>query len=88
MRIVLFTSFLLASSALYPAIAQDQDKSSVKSQTDSQTIGRDWKAKPSDDQKTVGNASGKSPDSANHDDTKTIDRDWRVKPDSDQKNQK
>jgi len=54
-----------------------------------QTIGRDWKAKPSDDQETVGNAAGKSPDSANHDDTRKVDRDWRVKPDiEDQKNRK
>ena len=90
MRIVLFTSFLLASSALCPAVAQDQaNKPSGQSQTDNQTIGRDWKAKPSDDQETVGNAAGKSPDSANHDDTRKVDRDWRVKPDSeDQKNRK
>jgi hypothetical protein len=89
MRIVLFTTFLLASSALYPAVAQDQAKPSVQSQSDNQAVGRDWKAKPSDDQQTVGNAAGKSPDSANHDDTQKVDRDWRVKPDSeDQKNRK
>ena len=87
MRIVLFTSFLLGSSAFYPAVAQDQAKPAGQSQTDNQTIGRDWKATPSDDQETVGNAAGKSPDSANHDDTRKVDRDWRVKPDSeDQKN--
>jgi len=98
MRIVLFTTFLLASSALYPAAAQDQAKPSVSAQQqnsidqskpDNQTVGRDWKAKPSDDQQTVGNAAGKSPDSANHDDTQKVDRDWRAKPDSDdQKNRK
>ena len=98
MRIVLFTTFLLASSALYPAVAQDQAKPSVSAQQqnsidqskpDNQTVGRDWKAKPSDDQQTVGNAAGKSPDSANHDDTQKVDRDWRAKPDSDdQKNRK
>jgi hypothetical protein len=83
MRIILFTTFLLASSAaLYPAVAQDKAKPSGQSRTDNQTIGRDWKAKPSDDQQTVGNAAGKSPDSANHDDTRKVDRDWRVKPDS------
>jgi hypothetical protein len=86
---LLFTAFLLASSALYPAVAQDQAMPSVQSQTDNQTIGRDWKAKPSDDQETVGNAAGKSPDSANHDDTRKVERDWRVKPDGeDQKNRK
>jgi hypothetical protein len=89
MRIVLFTTFLLASSALYPAVAQDQAKPSVQPQTDNQTIGRDWKAKPSDDKETVGNAAGKSPDSVNHDDTQKVGRDWRVKPDiDDQKNSK
>jgi len=89
MRIFLFTTLLLASSPLYPAVAQDQAKPSVQSQTDNQTVGRDWKAKPSDDQETVGKAAGKSPDSANHDDTQKVDRDWRVKPDSeDQKNRK
>jgi len=98
MRIVLFTTFLLASSALSPAFAQDQAKPSVSAQQqnsidqskpDNQTVGRDWKAKPSEDQQTVGNAAGKSPDSANHDDTQKVDRDWRAKPDSDdQKNRK
>jgi hypothetical protein len=89
MRIALFATFLLASSALYPAVAQDQAKPSVQSQTDNQTVGRDWKAKPSDDQQTVGNAGGMSPDSANKNDTQKVDRDWRVKPDSeDQKNRK
>jgi len=98
MRIVLFATFLLASSALSPAFAQDQAKPSVSAQQqnsidqskpDNQTVGRDWKAKPSDDQQTVGNAAGKSPDSANHDDTQKVDRDWRAKPDSDdQKNRK
>lgn len=95
MRIVLFTTFLLASSALSPAFAQDQAKPSVTAQQqnsidqsnpDNQTVGRDWKAKPSDDQQTVGNAAGKSPDSANHDDTQKVDRDWRAKPDSDDQN--
>ena len=98
MLIVLFTTFLLASSALSPAFAQDQAKPSVSAQQqnsidqskpDNQPVGRDWKAKPSDDQQTVGNAAGKSPDSANHDDTQKVDRDWRAKPDSDdQKNRK
>lgn len=89
MRIVFFTTFLLASSALYPAVAQDQAKPSVQPQTDNQSIGPDWKAKPSDDKETVGKAPGKSPDSANHDDTQKVGRDWRVKPDiDDQKNSK
>jgi hypothetical protein len=89
MRIVVFTTILLASSAIYPAVAQDRAKPSAQSPSDNQAIGRDWKAKPSNDQQTVGNASGMSPANANHDDTKKVGRDWRVKPDSaDQKNPK
>ena len=98
MRIVVFTTFLLASSALSPAFAQDQAKPSVSAQQqnsidqskpDNQAVGRDWKAKPSDNQQTVGNAAGKSPDSTKQDDTQKVDRDWRVKPNSeDQKNRK
>jgi hypothetical protein len=80
MRMILFTTFLLASSAIYPALAQDQAKPSVRSQSDTQAVGRDWKAKPSDDQQTVGNADGMSPANANKDDTQKVDRDWRVKP--------
>ena len=83
MRIVALTAttLLLASSAIiYPAVAQDKANPSAQPQTNNETVGRDWKAKPSEDQ-TVGNASGKSPDSANHNDTNKVERDWRVKPD-------
>jgi len=89
MRSVALTigTLLLASSAFAPAIAQDQPKPSVSAQQqqskpDNQAIGKDWKANPS---ATVGNATGKSPDSANKDDSKKLDRDWRVKEGSDKK---
>ena len=87
MRVVALTlsTFLLAGSSVYPAVAQDRVQPSAPSQTDNQTVGRDWKAKPSDSHETAGNAAGKSPDSANQDDSKKVDRDWRV---NDQKNGK
>jgi hypothetical protein len=94
MRIVTFTTFLLASSALYPVFAQDNAKPSVSTQQqksvdqstpDNRAVGRDWKVKPSDDQQTVGKADGKSPDIADHYDQK-VDRDWRAEPRSDDKN--
>lgn len=95
MRIVAFTTFLLASSALYPVFAQDQAKPSVSAQQqksidqskpDNRAVDRDWKVKPSDDQQTVGKAGGMSPDNADHYDQK-VDRDWRAKPRGDGKNQ-
>jgi len=88
--------FLVALSALYPALAQDGAKPSVsteqqrsvdQSEPDSRTVGRDWKMKPSDNQQTDGNAGGMSPDSANHYDQK-VDRDWRAEPRSDDKTRK
>ena len=91
MRIVAFSTFLLASSALYPAFAQDAAKPSVSAQQqqnidqsnpDNRAIDRDWKAKPSDDQQKVGKAGGMSPDNAGHYDQK-VDRDWRAKSRSD-----
>jgi hypothetical protein len=94
MRIVTLTTFLLASSALYPVLAQDNAKPSVnteqqksvdQSTPDNRAVDRDWKLKPSDDQQTVGKADGKSPDSADHYDQK-IDRNWRAEPRSDDKN--
>ena len=93
MRIVTLTAFLLASSALYPVLAQDnakpsvsteQQKSNSQSMPDNRAVDRDWKVKPSDDQQTVGKADGKSPDSANHYDQK-IDSNWRAEPRSDDK---
>jgi hypothetical protein len=95
MRIVALTTFLLASSALYPVLAQDnakpsvsteQQKSNSQSTPDNRAVDRDWKVKPSDDQQTVGKADGKSPDSADHYDQK-IDRNWRAEPRSDDKKQ-
>jgi len=94
MRIVTFSAFLLASSALYPVLAQDnakpsvsteQQKSNGQSTSDNRAVDRDWKVKPSDNQQTVGKADGKSPDSADHYDQK-IDRNWRAEPRSDDKN--
>ncbi|MEO6781232.1 MAG: hypothetical protein ABI407_08620 [Bradyrhizobium sp.] len=94
MRMVTFTTFLLASSALYPVFAQDNTKPSVSTQQqkgvdqstpDNRTVDRDWKVKPSDDQQTVGKAGGMSPDNADHYDQK-VDRDWRAEPRSDDKN--
>jgi hypothetical protein len=93
MRMVALTAFLLASSALYPAFAQDnanpsagiQQKDVGHSKPDSRVIGRDWKLKPSDKQ-TVGQSRGTSPDSANHYNQK-IDRNWRAEPRSDEKGQ-
>lgn len=94
MRMVTFTAFLLASSALYPVLAQDNAKSSVsaeqqksmdRSGPDNRVVDRDWKMKPSADQQTVGKADGKSPASADHYDQK-IDRNWRAEPRSDEKN--
>jgi hypothetical protein len=91
MRIVAFTTFFLASSALFPAFAQDNAKPSTgaeqhrsvdQSTPDNRTVGRDWKVKPSDDQQTEGSAGGRSPDSADHYDQK-INRDWRAAPRSD-----
>jgi len=88
MRIVTLTTFLLASSALYPVLAQDnakptvstdQQKSIGQSTPDNRAVDRDWKLKPSDDQQTVGKADRKSPDSADHYDQK-IDRNWRAEP--------
>ncbi len=93
MRIVTLTAFLLASSALYPVLAQDNAKPSVsteqqknidQSTPDNRAVDRDWKLKPSNDQQTVGKADGKSPDSADHYDQK-IDRNWRAEPRSDDK---
>jgi len=92
MRIVTLTTFLLASSVLFPAFAQDNAKPSVsteqqksidKSNPDNRAVDRDWKLKPSDDQQTVGKADGKSPASADHYDQK-IDRNWRAEPRSDE----
>ena len=94
MRIVTLTTFLLASSALYPVLAQDnakpsvsteQHKSTSQSTPDNRAVDRDWKLKPSDDQQTVGKADGRSPDSADHYDQK-VDRNWRAEPRSDDKN--
>ena len=94
MRIVTLTTFLLASSALYPVFAQDnakplvstqQQKSVDQSRPDNRAVDRDWKVKPSDDQQTVGKAGGMSPDNADRYDQK-IDRDWRAEPRSDDKN--
>jgi hypothetical protein len=94
MRMVTLITFLLASSALYPALAQDNAKPSVSSEQqksmdqsgpDNRAVDRDWKLKPSDDQQTVGKVDGKSPDSADHYDQK-IDRNWRAEPRSDDKN--
>jgi hypothetical protein len=82
MRIVAFivATPLLMFSGVYPAAAQDKASPSVQSGTSNETVGRDWKAKPTDDHQTAGNATGKSPDSANQDDTQKVDRDWQVKP--------
>jgi len=94
MRIVTLTTFLLASSALYPVFAQDNTKPSVSTQQqqgvdqstpDNRAVDRDWKVKPSNDQQTEGKAGGKSPDSADHYNQK-VDRDWRAEPRSDDKN--
>ena len=94
MRMVTLVTFLLASSALYPVLAQDNAKPSVsteqqksmdQSAPDNRAVDRDWKMKPSNDQQTVGKADGKSPDSADHYDQK-IDRNWRAEPRSDDKN--
>jgi hypothetical protein len=96
MRIVTFTTFLLASSALYPVFAQDNAKPSVSTQQqnsvdqsrpDNRAVDRDWKVKPSDDQQTEGKAGGKSPDNADHYDQK-VDRDWRAEPRGNDKNPK
>ena len=86
MRIVTFT-FLLASSSLYPVLAQDNPKPPVSTgqqsadqpMPDNRTVGRDWRVKPNADQRTDGNAGGMSPDSAHHYDQK-IDRNWRAEP--------
>jgi hypothetical protein len=91
MRVVAFLLFL-APSALYPALAQDNTRSSVSTQQkdvdqsrpDNRVVGRDWKMKPSDDQQTVGQSRGPSPDSANHYNQK-IDRNWRAEPRGDDK---
>ena len=92
MRIVTLATFLLASAALYPVLAQDSAKPSVSTeqqkgvdQSAPDKVDRDWKLKPSNDQQTVGKADGRSPDSANHYDQK-IDRNWRAEPRSDDKN--
>jgi len=94
MRMVTLTAFLLASSAIYPVLAQDnakpsvsteQQKSNGQSTSDNRTVDRDWKVKPGDDQQTVGKADGKSPDGTDHYDQK-IDRNWRAEPRSDDKN--
>jgi hypothetical protein len=93
MRMATLITFLLASSVVYPVLAQDNAKPSVsteqqkstESAPDNRMIDRDWKLKTSDDQQTVGKADGKSPDSADHYDQK-IDRNWRAEPRSDDKN--
>ena len=94
MRIVTFTTFLLASSALYPVFAQDdarpsvsteQQKSVDQSKSNNRAVGRGWKVEPSDDQQTLGKAGGMSPDNADHYDQK-VDRNWRAEPRSDDKN--
>jgi hypothetical protein len=94
MRTVTLITFLLASSALYPVLAQDNAKPSVSTEQqksmdqsgpDNRAVDRNWKLKPGDDQQTVGKADGKSPDSADHYDQK-IDRDWRAEPRSGDKN--
>jgi hypothetical protein len=93
MRVIALTAFFLASSALYPAFAQDNPKPSAgvqqkdvgQSEPDNRVIGKDWKLKPGDKQ-TVGQSRGASPDSANHYNQK-IDRNWRAEPRSDEKGQ-
>jgi len=94
MRMVTLVMFLLASSALYPVLAQDHAQPSVSTeqhagadqsgQPDNRAVERDWKLKPDDGQQTVGKADRKSPDSADHYDQK-IDRNWRAEPRSDDK---
>jgi hypothetical protein len=92
MRVVALTVLFLAASALYPALAQDntrpsastQQKDVDQSRPDNRVVGRDWRMKPSDNQETVGQSRGPSPDSANHYDQK-IDRNWRAEPRGDEK---
>jgi hypothetical protein len=91
MRVVSLTAFFLASSALYPAFAQDNAKPSAgiqqkdvgQSKPDNRVVGQDWKLKPSN-KLTVGQSRGPSPDSAHHYNQK-IDRNWRAEPRSDEK---
>jgi hypothetical protein len=92
MRAIALTAFFMASSALYPAMAQDNAKPSVsiqqkdvdQSKPDNRVVGKDWRLKPSDNQQTVGQTRGASPDSANHYNQK-IDRNWRAEPRADDK---